>query len=184
MAIRSLVVLVVVATACTASTPTPLPAAARLAVAPPLVTPDGQLRFVTTPTNDVQAEDVGTGTVRWKLSPRIPATAPAMRWRIVVSDDGSSVYIQSVSDDPGLRYLGTQRIEARTGAELANDFKDEIYWYQNVVLWTAFTRARVLMAVERPAAGGGGYWLRTLDPLTLKILTSVPTATPPAGPGP
>jgi len=158
--------------------------APRLAAAPPVVAPDGSLRFVTTPTNQLRAEDVTTGTVLWTLSARIPASAPTMRWRIVLSDDGTSVYVQSLSDEQDLTYLGTQRIEARTGSELASDFKDEIYWYQNIVLWTAFTQGKLQMAVERPSAGGGGYWLRTLDPLTLKMLTSVPMATRPATPGP
>jgi len=142
------------------------------------------VRFLTTTTNELRAEDVATGTVRWTLSARIPASAPGMRWRIVVSDDGTSIYVQSLSDEPRLTYLGTQRIEARTGVELANDFKDEIYWYENVVLWTAFTQGKLQMAIERPSAGGGGYWLRTLDPLTLKMLTSVPMAARPTTPGP
>jgi hypothetical protein len=107
-----------------------------------------------------------------------------MRWRIVLSDDGTSVYVQSLSDEQDLTYLGTQRIEARTGVELANDIKYEIYWYQNVVLWTAITQGKLQMAIERPSAGGGGYWLRTLDPLTLKVLTSVPVPTRPATPSP
>jgi outer membrane protein assembly factor BamB len=163
----------------------PRPAVAlRLAAAPPVVAPDGSLRFVTTPSNELRAEDVATGTVRWTVSARIPASAPTMRWRIVVSDDGGSVYVQSLSDEQDLTYLGTQRIDARTGVELANDIKYEIYWYQNVVLWTAFTQGKLQMAIERPPAGGGGYWLRTLDPLTLKMLTSVPVATRPATPGP
>jgi len=148
------------------------------------VAPDGLLRFVTTPTNELRAEDVSTGTVRWTVSARIPASAPTMRWRVVVSDDGESVYVQSLSDEQDLTYLGTQRIDARTGVELANDIKYEIYWYQNVVLWTAFTQGKLQMAVERSPAGGGGYWLRTLDPLTLKMLTNVPVTTRPATPGP
>jgi hypothetical protein len=107
-----------------------------------------------------------------------------MRWRILFSDDGASVYIQSLSDERALTYLGTQRIEARTGVELANDFKYEIYWYENVVLWTALTQGVMQMAIERAPAGGGGYWLRTFDPLTLKMLTDIPKATPPTKPGP
>jgi hypothetical protein len=163
----------------------PRPAVApRLAAAPPFVAPDGSLRFVTTPTNELRAEDIAAGTLAWTLSARIPASAPTMRWRIVVSDDSGSVYVQSLSDEQGLTYLGTQRIEARTGIELANDFKYEIYWYQNVVLWTAFTQGKLQMAIERPPAGGGGYWLRSLDPLTLKMLTSMPMATRPANPRP
>jgi hypothetical protein len=180
ISVRWLALLMLVATACTGA-----PAVApRLAAAPPVVAPDGSLRFVTTPTNELRAEDVATGTVRWTLSARIPASAPGMRWRIVLSDDGTSIYVQSLSDEQGLTYLGAQRIEARTGVELANDNKDEIYWYQNVVLWTAFTQGKLQMAIERPSAGGGGHWLRTLHPLTLKMLTSVPMATRPATPGP
>lgn len=198
LSVRSLAMFIAVATACTATptsvapTATPSPnlvaprptVAPRLAAAPPVMTPDGSLRFVTTSTNELQAEDVTTGTVRWTLSARIPASAPTMRWRIVVSDDGTSIYVQSLSDEQDLTYLGTQRIEARTGVELANDIKDEIYWYQNIVLWTAFTQGKLQMAVERPSAGGGGYWLRTLDPLTLNMITSVPMAARPAIPGP
>jgi outer membrane protein assembly factor BamB len=195
---RSFALLMLFATACTATpasvtpsatlAPTPVAprptVAPRLAAPPPVVAPDGSLRFVTTPSNELRAEDVATGTVRWTVSARIPASAPTMRWRIVMSDDGGSVYVQSLSDEQDLTYLGTQRIDARTGVELANDFKDEIYWYQNVVLWTAFTQGNLQMAIERPLAGGGGYWLRSLDPLTLKMLTSVPVATRPATPGP
>lgn len=198
MSARSLAMFMVFATACAATpasvAPTatqsailaaPRPAAApRLAVTPPVAAPDGSLRFVTTPANELRAEDVPTGTVRWTLSARIPVTAQTMRWRVVVSDDGTSIYVQSLSDEEHLTYLGTRRIEARTGVELANDIKYEVYWYQNVVLWTAFTQGKLQMAVERPSAGGGGYWLRTLDPLTLKMLTSVPVTTRPATPGP
>ena len=198
MSALCLALLTLVATGCTpapasvapSAAPSPIhvsprPAVAvRLAAAPPVVAPDGSLRFVTTPANELQAEDVATGTVHWKLSARIPATAPTMRWRIVLSDDGTSVYVQSLSDEQDLTYLGTQRIEARTGVELANDIKYEIYWYQNVVLWTAITQGKLQMAIERPSAGGGGYWLRTLDPLTLKVLTSVPMAARPTTPGP
>jgi hypothetical protein len=195
---RSLALLMLFATTCTATPASVTPSATlattpvaprpteapRLAAAPPVVAPDGSLRFVATPSNELRAEDVATGTVRWTVSARILASAPTMRWRIVVSDDGGSVYVQSLSDEQDLTYLGTQRIDARTGVELANDIKYEIFWYQNVVLWTAFTQGKLQMAVERPPAGGGGYWLRTLDPLTLKMLTSVPMATRPATPGP
>ncbi len=190
MTFRSLAPLILVATACTAppesrtpsEAPAPPPVAARLAVAPPVLAPDAHLRFTTTPTNEVQAEDVATGTVRWTLSARIPAAAPATRWRIVFSDDGTSIYVQALSDERGLTYLGTRRIETRTGVELANDIKYEIYWYENVVLWTAFTQGVLEIAIERAPAGGGGYWLRTFDPLTLKMLTNIPKATPPVAP--
>ena len=128
---------------------------------------------------------MATGAALWTLPVRIPAAAPTARWHVVVSDDGNSVYAQSISDEPALTYQGTRRLEARTGVELANDIKFEIYWYENVVLWTAMSGdGKLHMAVQRPAAAGGGYWLRTLDPLTLKILTSVPMATRPATPGP
>lgn len=164
--------------------PPPIPAVVRLAVAPPVITPDGHLRFVTTPANELQAQDAATGATLWTLPVRISAAAPTARWHILVTDDSTSVYAQSTSDAPALTYQGTRRIEARTGVELANDLKYEIYWYENVVLWTAFTQGKLQMAIERPSAGGGGYWLRTLDPLTLKMLTSVPVATRPATPGP
>ena len=116
----------------------------------------------------------------WTLPARIPVAAPTTRWHILVSDDGNSVYAQSVSAEPGLTYQGTQRIETRTGVELANDIKFEVYWYENVVLWTALrSDGKLQMAVQRPAAAGGGYWLRTFDPLTLRMLTDVPHSGPP-----
>jgi hypothetical protein len=106
-----------------------------------------------------------------------------MHWRILVSNDGSSVYVQSVADAPSPTYLGTRRIDARTGVELANDIKYEIYWYENVVLWTALTPGGGLqMAIERAPTAGGGYRLRTFDPLTLTVLTDLPQAAPPAPP--
>jgi hypothetical protein len=196
---RSFALLMLFATACTAApasvapsaTLAPIPVAPqptvapRLAAAPPVVAPDGSLRLVTTPTNEVRAEDVATGAVLWTWPARIPAARPSVRWRLLFSNDGSSLYVQSLSDEQGLTYQGTRRVEPRTGAELANDLKFEIYWYENVVLWTALGRdGKLQMAVQRPAAAGGGYWLRTLDPLTLKILTDVPKTTPPATPGP
>jgi hypothetical protein len=164
--------------------PSPIPAAVRLAVAPPLVAPNGHLRLMTTPANELQAQDVATGVTLWTLPVRIPAAAPTARWHVLVSDDGASVYAQSTSDDPTFTYQGTRRLEASTGVELANDIKYEIYWYKNVVLWTALKQGKLQMAIERAPAGGGGYWLRTLDPLTLKMLTSVPMAARPATPGP
>jgi hypothetical protein len=189
--VRLIVLLSLVASACEAGTenitqterPSPAPAAVRLAVAPPLIAPDGRLRFVTTPSNELRAEDVFTGAALWTVPARIPAAAPTTRWYVLVSDDASSVYAQSVSAEPGLTYQGTQRIEARTGIELANDIKFEIYWYQNVVLWTALrSDGKLQMAVQRPTAAGGGYWLRTFDPLTLRMLTDVPqTGPPPVG---
>ena len=158
LSLRALVLsMVVVSTACVATPvatpvatrednahtqrPSPIPAVVRLAVAPPLIAPDGRLRLVTTPANELQAEDEATGAALWTLPVRIPAAAPTARWHVLVSDDGTSVYAQSTSDEPALTYQGTRRIEARTGVELANDIKYEIYWYQNVVLWTAFTQA-------------------------------------------
>jgi hypothetical protein len=181
-------VTLIVASACTeapqssarSEAPSRAPVAVRLAVAPPLLAPDGHLRFVTTVTNDVRAEEVATGTVLWTLPVRIPAAAPTARWRLLISDDGTSVYAQSLSDEQGLTYEGTQRIEARTGVELANDIKFEVYWYQNIVFWTALmTDGKLQMAIRRPVTAGGGYWLRTFDPLTLKMLTDVPHAGPP-----
>jgi len=191
--IRSLVVLTLVVTsACAAApqsaaetrTPSRTPVALSLAVAPPLRTPDGQLRLVVTPANEVRAEDVATGAVRWTLRAPFLAGAATMRWRLLLTSDGTSVYVQSLSDEPALTYMGTRRIDARTGVEQANDYKFEIYWYENVVLWTALkTTGEVLMAVERPAVAGGGYWVRTLDPLTLKMRADVPQAGPPGIPG-
>src|SRR5258705_9814408 len=130
----SFVLLVLFATTCTATPATVTPSATlapttvaprptlapRLAAAPPVVAPDGSLRFVTTPSNELRAEDVSTGVVRWTVSARIPASTPTMRWRIVVSDDGGSVYVQSLSDEQDLTYLGTQRLDARTAVELAS----------------------------------------------------------------
>src|SRR5688572_2197969 len=97
--------------------PSPAPAAVRLAAAPPLIAPDGRLRFVTTSANELRAEDVATGVALWTLPARIPVAAPTTRWHVLVSDDGNSVYAQSVSAEPGLTYQGTQRIETRTGVE-------------------------------------------------------------------
>jgi hypothetical protein len=182
-------VTVIVTSACTeappasapSEAPSRAPAAVRLAVAPPLLAPDGQLRFVTTVTNEVRAEDVATGTVLWTLPVRIPAAASNARWRLLISDDGTSLYAQCLSDEQDLTYQGTRRIEARTGVELASDIKFEIYWYQNIVFWTALmTNGRLQMAIRRPVTAGGGYWLRTFDPLTLKMLTDVPHTGPPA----
>ncbi len=181
-----LILVAVAASACVDSgdpspTPRAVPAVVRVAVEPPLLAADGKLRFVTTPENWIQAEDVATGTVLWTLPSRIPAAAPSLRWRLLLSEDGSSLYVQSLSDQRGLTYQGTRRVEPRTGAELANDIKLEIYWYENVVLWTALGRdGRLRMAVQRPTAAGGGYRLRTLDPLTLKLLTDEEHATPPS----
>jgi len=190
---RPLVVLTLVVTsACTAvsqsaaetQTPSLAPIALSLAVAPPLLTRDGQLRFVVTPANEIRAEDVATGALRWTLGPRILAGAATMRWRLLLTPDGTTIYVQSLSDEPALTYLGTRRIDTRTGVEQANDYKFEIYWYENVVLWTALkTTGELLMAVKRPADAGGGYWVRALDPLTLKMRTDIPQPGPPAIPG-
>ena len=155
-----------------------------LAVAPPLLTPDAQLRFVVSPANEVRAEDAATGAVRWTLGAPFLAGAATLHWRLLLTPDGASVYVQSLSDEPRLTYLGTRRIDARTGGEQANDYKFEIYWYENVVLWTALkTTGELLMAVKRPADAGGGYWVRALDPLTLKMRTDIPQPGPPAIPG-
>lgn len=133
--------------------------------------------------NWLAAEDVPTGTVLWTLPTRVPAAAPSARWRVLFSNDGSSLYVQSLSDERGLTYQGTRRIRSHTGDELANDVKFETYWYENVVLWTALARdGKLQMAVKRPSAAGGGYWVRTLDPRTLRMLTDVPHADPPAMP--
>ncbi len=141
--------------------------------------PDGRLRFVSTLSNDLRAEDTATGAVRWTLQPRPFPT----RWRVLVSNDGLSVYVQMVADNSPT-YLGTQRINARTGMKLADDIKNEIYWYENVVLWTALTRAgEPQMAIARASAAGGGYRLRTLDPLTLMVRTDITQTTVPQPPG-
>lgn len=182
---------VVLAAACTTSLETSHPtqapsriAASKFALPPPLQSPDGQLRFVTTPTNEMRAENVANGTILWTLAVRIPAAATSTRWRLLMANDGSSLYVQSLSDEPGLTYQGTQRIEPRTGAELANDIKFESYWYENVVLWTAIGGdGNLEMAVQRPIAAGGGYWVRTLHPQTLRMLSDVRHAGPPAIPG-
>lgn len=152
-------------------TPSPPAAAVTLGVVPPLLAPDGRLRVVTTPTNWLQGEDSATGAVLWTRAGGVPAASGSVRWRVLFSADGTSLYVQSLSDERGLTYLGTRRIEPRTGAELANDLKFESYWYENVVLWTALRAdGKLQMAVQRPVTAGGGYWLRTLDPRTLKTL--------------
>jgi hypothetical protein len=189
---RLLAFALAVTCACTATpqsasktqTPSETPTALRLAVAPPVLAPDGQLRFVVTPANEVQAEDVATGAVQWTLAARILAGAATTRWRLLPSPDGTSIYVQALSDESGLTYLGTRRIDTRTGVEKANDYKFESYWYEDIVSWTALgTAGDLLMAVERPAAAGGGYWVRTLDPLTLKMRADVRQPGPPAIPG-
>lgn len=109
------------------------------------------------------------------------ASGSSLYWRVLLSDDGLSVYVQAVLDGRSPSYLGTRRIDARTGVELASDIKFEVYWYDNVVLWTALTYdGRLQMAIERAPAAGGGYRLRTFDPLTPKMLTDVPQPAPPA----
>lgn len=104
--------------------------------------------------------------------------------RVLVSADSGSVYIQLVrADGQSPTYFGTRRVDARTGAVLAHDMKFEVYWYENLVLWTALTEdGRLQMAIKRASAAGGGYWLRTLDPLTLKMLTDVRQSTTPTAP--
>ena len=167
------------------SSPTPTvastPTASRVAVAPPLLAPDGKVRFTTIAPNEVRAEDTATGAVRWTLPiSQLAGSATTHYWRLLLSHDGGSLYVQSLAEGQSPTYLGTRRVDARTGVELANDIKFEIYWYENVVLWTALAQdGPLLMAVERPAAAGGGFWLRTFDPLTLKMLTDVRQAAPP-----
>lgn len=104
--------------------------------------------------------------------------------RVLVSADSASVYVQLVrADGQSPTYLGTRRVDARTGVVLADDIKFEVYWYENLVLWTALTQdGRLLMAIKRASAAGGGSWLRTFDPLTLKMLTDVRQSTTPAAP--
>ena len=159
------------------------PAPVALSTEPPLLVAGGlRLRVGA---SDLRAEDATTGQLRWSLE-RVPLPgADTMRWRVLGSRDGSFVYAQLVADrGSSPSYLGTRRIDARTGAELASDVKDEIWWFENVVLWTALDPAgRLVMAVERAARAGGGYRLRTLDPLTLAIRTDDPLTVPPSPPG-
>lgn len=191
VSIRSLILLAVVTTACVAapevSTPTGKPsttsATARLAVATPLLAPDGQTRFISSGP-EVRAEDPVTGSVRWRLGAPLLPGGSAMDSRVLVSADSASVYVQLVrADGQSPTYLGTRRVDARTGAVLADDIKFEDYWYENLVLWTALTQdGRLQMAIKRASAAGGGYWLRMFDPLTLKMLTDVRQSTTPAAP--
>ena len=163
--------------------PSPRSTSARFALPPPLLSPSGQLRLVATSEKWMRAEDVATGAILWSWPARIPAAVPTVRWRVLFSHDGTSLYVQSLSAEPGLTYQGTRRVEPRTGAELANDLKFEDRWYENVVLWTALGHdGKLQMAVRRPATAGGGYKLRTLDPMTLKILTEASHSAPPAIP--
>jgi hypothetical protein len=188
---RCLVLVAVILTGCTVAPDVTTPAGgslttastARLAVPPPLFGPDGQVRFAATVSKEVQAEDSTTGAVRWTHPTPVLAAGSSLHWRLLVASDGSSVYLQEVLDGVSPTYLGTRRVDARTGVELASDIKFEIYWYDNVVLWTALTpRGDLQMAIERARAAGGGYRLRTFDPLTLKMITDVPQPTPPAPP--
>ena len=192
--VRSLVLLTLFATACSSTphvmtpsgTPPVASATIRLASEPPLFSPDGRLHFVlSTPSNELRAEDAATGTVRWTLSqPPLP-DGSQKSWRVLVSDDGASVYVQSLHDAGTPTYLGTRRIDARTGAESASDIKQDTYWYEDVVLWTALRGGGELqMAIRRAAAAGGGYRLRTLDPLTLAIRADITQAAAPPRPGP
>jgi hypothetical protein len=152
-------------------------------VVPPLLAPDGKVRFAVTAANEVRAEDPATGAIRWTLPTVLQAGGSPLRLRLLLSDDAVSLYVQSIAEGPSPTYLGTRRIDARTGVDLANDIKTEIYWYENVVLWTALARdGYLLMAVQRAPAAGGGFWLRTFDPLTLKMLTEVRQAEAPASP--
>ncbi len=91
----------------------------------------------------------------------------------------------AVEHDAGTpTYLGTRRVDARSGAELASDIKQDTYWYEDVVSWTGLRNSGLQMAIRRAAAAGGGYRLRTLDPLTLAILADITQATAPPRPGP
>jgi hypothetical protein len=187
--LQVLLLLMVVVAACTAGDGS-IPAGqstsgsvARLAAPPPLLGPDGQVRFMTTAANEVRAEEAATGAVRWTLPTPVLAAGSSLHWRLLVAGGGSWVYVQSVLDGGSPTYLGTRRVDAHTGVELASDIKFEIYWYENVVLWTALTDGGPLkMAIERAKAAGGGYRLRTFDPLTLKMLTDVEQPMPPSVP--
>jgi outer membrane protein assembly factor BamB len=190
VSLEVLLLLMVVAASCTAGdggVPAGQSAATlsvtRLAASPPLLGPDGQVRFVTTAANEVRAEDAATGAIRWTRPTPVLAAGSSLHWRLLVADEGSSVYVQSVLEGGSLTYLGTRRVDARTGVELASDIKFEIYWYENVVLWTALTDGGALqMAIERAKAAGGGYRLRTFEPLTLKMLGDVEQPGPPPVP--
>ncbi len=192
--VRCLVLSTLLATACSSTpqitTPSGTPAVAsatiRLASEPPLFSPDGRLHFVlSTLANELRAEDVATGALRWTLSQPLRPDQSPMRWRVVVSDDGASVYVQMLYDAGTPTYLGTRRIDVRSGAILANDIKQDTYWYEDVVLWTALRSGGELqMAIRRAAAAGGGYRLRTLDPLTLAMRADITQTTPPPRPGP
>lgn len=165
--------------ACPALTPaaspggraTPPSSALRLAGEPPLLTPDGRLRLVTIGT-ELRAEEAATGAPRWNLVQPPSNGGSTLHWRALVSLDGASIYVQTVADanGPSPTYLGTRRIDARSGTALADDVKSERYWYENVVLWTALLPTGELqMAVARAPLGGGGIRVRTVDPLSLAL---------------
>jgi hypothetical protein len=128
-----LVLLAVIVTSCTAAPDisgpavrtSTAPSVARLAGPPPLLGPGGQVRFVTTVSNEVRAEDAATSAVRWTLPTPVLASGSALHWRLLPSDDALSVYVQAVLDGRSPTYLGTRRIDARTGVELASDIKFE-----------------------------------------------------------
>jgi len=190
-AISLLALAAIVAMACSSTseivrsrlTPSLVPTVVAVAAEPPLVAPNRALRFVSTPSSELRAEDPATGDARWTLTHSFLAGGAPQHWRVLVSSDGASVYVQSLADGPTLTYLGTRRVDARTGSVLADDIKNEIHWYENVVLWTALGRGGELqMAIVRAPTAGGGYLLRTLDPLTLKTLSEIALATPPPTP--
>ncbi len=134
--------------------------------------------------SELRAEDTATGELRWSLERTLLPGADTMRWRILAAQDGMSLWVQLIGDAAGSpSYLGTRRIDAQNGAQPASDIKDEIWWYDNVVLWTAVdSGGQLRMALLRPAAAGGGYRIRTLDPLTLAIRNDITRTTPPPAP--
>jgi len=157
-------------------------AALQLASEPPLATP--WFRLVLTNTNDLQAVEVATGRVLWTLDHRDPG-GRQMHWRVLAAHDGASIYVQLVALSGSPTYLGTRRIDAQSGKELAADIKNEIYWYENVVHWTALRSGGELqMAITRASAAGGGSRLRTFDPVTLAMRSDIAQAGPPSSPAP
>jgi len=156
---------------------------ARAASEPPVVSPDGQVRFIVNTLGELVLQEASSGVTRWTLPHVLLAGREAMKWRVLVSNDGASVYAQSVTDKGTPTYLGTRRLDLRTGAELASDIKREDYWYDNVVLWMSLTaQGELQMAIARAQAAGGGYRLRTLDPQTLAVLRDVAIANRPPMP--
>lgn len=125
------------------------------------------------PRNEVVVQDTGSGAILWRLA----GWTETARWHVLPSADARTVYIQQLRPRTPT-YLGTQTLDLRTGARLADDVKQELYWYENVVHWTALLPSGDLeMLVER----SGRFEVRRLDGRDLKILAtrSVPSPVPP-----